>query len=342
MVGVGINFIRQDHRFKKRSIFMMNFIIFAFLNFSVLFSESDISFLKKKCQISEKIDFWHLNFFKQTQSPILTGKNTNVVMLDSQMGMNYSACNDHLAFRSNFSQDRSFDRFGTNAQKSKKRSSEAMEKKDVSKEFFQKSHGGCTLSIIQQLAPEATVISIPVLDDRGYAKKEEVYQALKLAKTFNPDILHLGFQILDFDLKQTLDKKIHKLLKKFTFVIVPVGNNVKSDFPPKLPNVFTVASFNKKNDIYPISKFCQNIYYADFVMPGEKIWVNMWNPKTQDYDTLSVSGTSFSAALMTGFLALLFEKNNKKPGQIKADLLKLSTFLEEDWQDVIRYGFPHF
>ncbi len=319
-------------------------IIFIFLFFhATLFSNGNISFLpilqEKTVNYQES---WYLDLFSLEQQPIKTGKNTNIVILDTETEDHYSNCVNLIEFDEKSANKRVFIHSRPNTQKNKKRSSELMKKNRISPATLKKNHGSCTVQVIRKLAPEATIISIPVLDDRGGADKEGVYQALKLAKTYNPDILHLGFQILDFDMKQNLDKKIYKLLKKFTFVIVPSGNNLKSDFPPKLPNIFCVASFGKKNNNYPISEFCQNISKADFIMPGENIEVAIWDFKKNQHSTLFIFGTSFSASFMTGFLAILFEKNNKKIPKIKADLLKLSTFLEEDWQDKIRYGFPHF
>ena len=321
----------------------INFLFFFIFNFSIFCIAGTISFLKKS-QSSQKIDFWHLDFFKQTKLPILTGKNTIIVILDSKTSQIDSNCNKDSRFSSNFNQDEHFNDSKINTQKIKNHSAEKMKKIDRPAKFVQKNHGDCTVSIIRQLAPEVTVLSIPVLDDRGYADKVEVYQALKLAKNYNPDILHLGFQILDFDLKQQVDKKIYRLLKKFTYVIVPAGNNLEGYiyFPPKLPQVFSIASFNKKNNTHQISNFCKSINQADFIMPGENIGIKIWDQELKDYRILSVSGTSFAAALMTGFMALLFEKHNKKIAKIKADLLKLATFLDDVWENKIRYGFPHF
>ncbi len=317
-------------------------IIFFFIiwSSSLIFGHENISFLKIKQKKMDVCKFWHLDFFKCSN---LTGKNTTIVVLDCKVDEDNSICNICFSDKPKsiynpFLSDSLFD-----TQKNKKSSAQGTKKKyDLSSVL--KNHGNYTAALIKQLAPEVSIISIPILNEQGWADKEQLYQALKLAKTYNPDILHLGFHIIDFDLTQKVDKKIYQLLKGFKCIVVPIGNDKVGlqNFPPKLPNIFSVASFSNHDGEYTISNFCSRIQKADFIMPGNDIWIHMWIKQMHEYQEIAVSGTSFSAALMTGFVALLFEKNNKKLSKVKRELIELSSFLDTSWQDKIRYGFPHF
>jgi len=305
----------------------------------------NISFLKKS-ENSQSLNnqFWHLEFFKNDLFNKFSGKKILVAIIDDQTSNQNSNCDKSLKIAPNFNSSKRSMLALVNTQKSKNHSSEGAKKMDDLKQFIKKNHENCTISIIRRLAPEVSIISIPIPTDSQKSEKAKLYESLKKAFAYKPDILHLSFQILDFDPSQKLDKKIYSILSKFKSVVVPSGNNIAyNNFPPKLPRVFSVASFGLRGTNYPVSDFCiHNYKAADFIMPGEEIWTKVWVPEENNFYSIPLWGTSFSAALMTGLLACLMEKNNKKITKIIHILKQTAVMLDDSWQDSIRWGLPYF
>lgn len=331
----------------KNYLFITVIIFFNFHIFSKSL-EQDISFFKVKQKNLEQPtqESWAFEFFKQRKKPILTGKNTKIVILDIKITNSLTNCHSNYRTQTNLSTEERNNDFLTMNQKNKNLATERVKKNDNLSKFRKKTHGDITRAIIKLVAPDSDIILIPILDDYGYATKEEILKGLNLALQHKPDILHLSFQILDFDRSQKIDQKIYKLLQRFKCIIVPAGNHIDSaNFPSKKNNVFSVASFGKMGEKYPISFFSKSSK-ADFIMPGENIIVPLWDKEEQKIIAFQESGTSISAAFMTGTLAQLFEKNkyiySQNRSKIRQDLIKHSQFLDNSWKARIRYGFPYF
>jgi len=323
---------------------MIFFKLMPFILSATIFA-GHISFLKQiKNSQNLNNQFWHLEFFQKDTFSQFSGKKILIAIIDDQTSSQNSNCGKNLQIAPNFDFNKRLMPALINTQKIKNHSSERAKKMDDLKQFIKKNHENCTISIIRQLATGVSIVSIPIPTDSQKSEKVKLYESLKKAFAYKPDILHLSFQILDFDPSQKLDKKIYSILSKFKLVIVPSGNNIAyNNFPPTLPRVFSVASFGSKGKKYPISNFCiHNYKTADFIMPGEEIWTKVWVPEENNFYIVPLCGTSFSAALMTGLLACLMEKNNKKITKTIRILKQTTVMLDDSWQDSIRWGLPYF
>ncbi len=177
-------------------------------------------------------------------------------------------------------------------------------------------HGIVTFHLIKQLAPFVRIIPIRLLDKT----EKGLYEALKLAKNSNPDILHLGLKVNnDFS---PLHKKIKKIIKRFPYVVASSGNDAliekEESFPANSSEVFfDVGAFDNKNEVCEFSQFQKGVGPL-FVCPGDNIMYPTLTSK-QDFTISKLSGTSTAAALMTGFLSLVLSefRNNFSDEQIK-------------------------
>lgn len=288
---------------------------------------------------------WHLKFFNTRSFSSLSGKNIQIVIIDGEIS-SISSIKEYLCSNlKKISQEERIKLFNAINQKKENLSLCLMKKKYNLQNFIKKNHAEITTNLIQQIAHQAKIDLIPILDQDGSGSKLQLYQALQEALLIKPDILHLGIQVIDFDPKLELDKKILKILKKFRCVVAPAGNygekNDKVGFPARCSFVISVGSFYKKGNTYPISHFCQTLDKVDFIMPGENVWVEAWIPELNDYCFIPTRGTSISAALMTGSIACLLEKYPKtKRINIKKILKQSSTKLDPSWGNAIMYGLP--
>lgn len=318
----------------------------------------------KGCIEKSKHDFlWHLFFFNQlyqNQSSIMdvTGRSVLVAVLDTDdsCGKHWGDCRwtgcDNLNFLSGVGVKVALgcEIMGSQPvdQKKKKLASELMRSRQFLRQLLQKNHAHISHTLIRQIAPSVEIVSIPVLDEYGNADKQKLYDGLIQAYQNNVDIVHLGLQIYDFDLQQELDQKIIALLGKFEYVVASAGNFAPIidhvGYPALLSDVISVGSCSKKGQRYQHSSFCQATMRSpvDFIMPGKNIWVSLWVDEIKDFVIMPVSGTSMSAAFMTGALALILEKNN---GQLdRRHVIELLCFCSKkcdiSWNDCVTYGTP--
>ncbi len=314
------------------------------------FATSNISFLKNKndnaLNISEP--FWHLKFFDIKDSLNQNHKKIHIAIIDGQTEEKNSMCDKRFDLLENLQREDKSRVIDIIYQKNKNLRLYLMQKKLNLKSFIEKNHANFTKDLILQITPNAKISVISIFNQEPRSTKSIFYQGLQKALNMNPDILHLGLQVIDFDPELSLDKKILKILKKFKCVVAPSGNygyqGKPVGFPANCPFVISVGSFKKEGNRFLISDFCQTQGGVDFIMPGENLLTQIWTEELSDYLYIPVCGTSMAAALMTGQIAYLLEqspsRNTIKAHQIKKILKKSSIYLDDSWRNIIRYGIP--
>ena len=105
-----------------------------------------------------------------------------------------------------------------------------------------------------------------------------------------------------------LEDAINEAYAKGIMVVSATGNDGKNMllYPASYLNCISVGSINKSLDISPFSNY--NVFMT-MVAPGEDIIFDINGEKIKD------SGTSFSAPLVSGTLALLKEKLKEELGR---------------------------
>jgi hypothetical protein len=339
---------------KSNILFIKNIIMIQWL-FVILytisnFATQNISFIKNKNNNALNINdpFWHLKFFDIKDSFDQNNKKPHIVIIDGKINDEHSACDKLVELLKNLQREDSSRDLDIICQKNKNLYLYLMHKKLDMKSFIEKNHAIFTRNLILQIAPKASVSVISIFNQKASSEKSVFYQGLQEALKMNPDILHLGLQVTDFNSELSLDKKILKILKKFKCVVAPAGNygyqGKSVGFPANCPFVISVGSFKKEGDHFLISDFCQTQGGVDFIMPGENLLTQIWIEELSDYFFIPVYGTSMAAALMTGQIAYLLKKvgskNKLKAYQIKKILKNFSIYLDDSWPNYIRYGIP--
>lgn len=156
----------------------------------------------------------------------------------------------------------------------------------------------------------------------------------------------MSLQIPEDALSDDMRTIITYLIKLIPYTVAPSGNESKTkdyvSFPSSV-TTFSVGSFtyNIKDNTYPISAFSQ--YKKDegplYVMPGSSFLMpyTMYNHTKIEHNYIVSHGTSFSAAFITGLLALFFAEIDQRyftQREILAVLYSSGLFLQEtsDWK----------
>ncbi|WP_269054002.1 S8 family serine peptidase [Paenibacillus tundrae] len=173
------------------------------------------------------------------------------------------------------------------------------------------------------IAPEVNFISIKVLDEFGETDEKKLSLALdwiyENKEKYNIQLVYLSagkFLSQDKD-KKTIELYIEKLFKKEVIIVCPSGNTGPNKesvlFPATINNVITVGTvntnytYNLEDDISAsFSSWSQNHSKPELFTVGIDI-LSLSNSSKDSYSLNS--GTSFSAAIITGVIALILESD---------------------------------
>lgn len=205
-------------------------------------------------------------------------------------------------------------------------------------------HGYCTRNVILQISPNSSIFQNSIFDLNGYSSVENLCDAIKNFSDKNFDILHLGCKISQLKISQKYHDKFCDLLGNIKFIVASSGNDSKDlceAYPAKFIDVaFDVGAFNFDSNICCFSQFEKNVG-PKIVMPGQDIYCPIYF-YDQIIGFVNLSGTSVSASIMTGVLALVLSefKNDFSYNQIISVIYKSACKLQNnfDWQDKVILG----
>jgi len=169
-------------------------------------------------------------------------------------------------------------------------------------------HGTAVTGIILQVAPQATILPIRVLDTDGFGNMDHIIQAIDHAVASGADIINLS---LGSDVKsETMKAMLRYAKSQDVFTVAAAGNTAMHDkllYPSKMSgwgdykgSLFAVGSVDKDD---AISEFSTSRSHNVVFAPGEKIRSAFPGEKR-----VNVSGTSFATPIFAGSLALAFSE----------------------------------
>ncbi|MEZ4605850.1 MAG: S8 family serine peptidase [Deinococcales bacterium] len=184
-------------------------------------------------------------------------------------------------------------------------------------------HGTAVAGIILQVAPEAKIMPLRVLDAYGYGDTDDIVSAIYLAVSYGADIINLSLG--SGQMSSLLSTAIDYAYNQGVFVFVSMGNEGYSDnllFPSSLAssdgsssrkyNVFAIGSVNASNQISVFSNYKRELNGTitagaiRFFSYGESIYTLYPEGRT-----IYATGTSFATPIVTGTMALMCAASQK-------------------------------
>lgn len=184
---------------------------------------------------------------------------------------------------------------------------------------------------ISGISKQVKIMSLRALDERGEGKINDVIRAVDYAINNGADIINLSFTGLDYN--QGFNEAIERAYKAGVVVVAAAGNNSEDlSKNPLYPACFKGSK--NENIIITVSStdtLDQRAYFSaygsacvDISAPGisffSTYFYDLKNEKNKDYEGYW-SGTSMSAAVVSGALALIKEANPKLSNKELADIL---------------------
>jgi subtilisin family serine protease len=169
------------------------------------------------------------------------------------------------------------------------------------------------------VCPKCSIMPLRFLNYEGLGDTEDAIQSIYYAAKEQVSVINLSFAGEGYD-KELFDA-INTARKNDVVVVVSSGNDgeniEKSSIYPakfKLPNQLTVAASTEEDELLESSNWGHTSVHI--AAPGDEIigpWLNKWDTN---------SGTSFSAAVVTGAVGLVRSANTKLTAEQVVRIIK--------------------
>jgi hypothetical protein len=162
-------------------------------------------------------------------------------------------------------------------------------------------HGTMVAGLVHLVAPGAKILPLKAFGADGSSNTADIVRAIYYAVDHGASVINMSF---DMDFSQEVLKAINYATRSGVVCIAAVGNDGKNTmaFPAALSNVIGVAATTLDDARAPFSNF--GVDSTDLAAPGVSLVTTYPGGRYA-----VVSGTSFSAALVSGAASLLVEQS---------------------------------
>lgn len=174
-------------------------------------------------------------------------------------------------------------------------------------------HGTAIAMVIRYICPNVRLVSVNILNERLVTDGRVLIQALGETVSFKPDIINLSLGTTKWRYKWPLTDIVKEAIKNNVYIVSAANNENVRSYPAYLRGVIGVkAAKDIELDEYYFKK---NMFYAPAHLQGV-------DGSDLIKDAYGYSGTSFSAAYITGHLANLISNNNSLDADEVVNTLK--------------------
>ncbi|WP_373997868.1 S8 family peptidase [Bdellovibrio bacteriovorus] len=225
--------------------------------------------------------------------------------------------------------------------------------------FDDDSHGSFVASLINQVAPKATLLPLRVLSKTKGGRDEDIISAIDYAIRMKARIINFSFA--RDSASDALKNVLQKASDNGILLVVASGNDASNNdrlptFPCKfdIPTLICVGSVNEDGSLSNFTNYGRRTVHI--AAPGHLVGAPVRGGLKID------SGTSFAAPLVTGVAALVWSQNPRltaiqvkkqvlltaSPSNSVADhirsggVLNAKNALEQNWSAKVLQALPEF
>jgi subtilisin family serine protease len=172
---------------------------------------------------------------------------------------------------------------------------------DTNPQYAAFGHGTMTTGLVHLVAPRAKILPLKAFSSNGTGYLSDILRAVYYATQNHANVISMSWDFPDYS--QELARAINDANRAGTICVAAAGNDGKDElvYPAALTNnVMGIASTSDGDDRSSFSNYGQDLVWI--AAPGEAII------STYPFGTYAAGwGTSFSAPLVSGSVALLLE-----------------------------------
>ena len=164
-------------------------------------------------------------------------------------------------------------------------------------------HGTMTAGIVHLVAPNAKIMPLKAFNANGTGYASDVLRAIYYAVNHGAKVISMSFDFTTYS--QELATAINYATARGVICVASAGNDgqIETVYPASLPNVIDVASTSNNNTPSAFSNYGAPPVWLS--APGEAVMT------TYPFNTYAAGwGTSFSAPLVSGTVALMADVNS--------------------------------
>ncbi len=197
-------------------------------------------------------------------------------------------------------------------------------------------HGTFVAGLIRLTAPDCSILPFRAFDSTGLGTAFSITEAIYASMTAGAKVINMSFSM--YTMSPMIKAAVREARQAGIVMVASTGNDHVSDstYPAAWPEVIAVSAIDESEQSAWFSNYGD---YIDICAPG----VNLYSALTGEYQWGTWSGTSFSAALVSGACALdLSYRPSLTPQQVSENLIR-SARTQLDWgtvtaTDAIYYG----
>lgn len=161
-------------------------------------------------------------------------------------------------------------------------------------------HGTFVSGIVRQIAPDAQILPIRVLDAEGQGDLHAVIDGIDYAVANGADVINMSFGLDTAHKYKALEKALKRAKKADVVVVAAAGNDgdEEKSFPSAMPDVVSVTALDQAST--DVATYATRGKWVKVAAPGADIVSS-----TADDRYATWSGTSMAAPVVSGSLALL-------------------------------------
>lgn len=187
-------------------------------------------------------------------------------------------------------------------------------------------HGTFVAGVVAQVAPDAMIMPIRVLDADGRGEIYAVIEAVEFAVENGADVINLSLGLLDGEDSKILKGALKDARKAEIAVVAAAGNTGDDEkhFPASEKDVISVTAANPGGET--VASFASRGKWVDLAAPGVQIVSAMPGGEFAEW-----AGTSVAAPIVAGQLALMRElEPTQKIKDIEKALWKAARKMDDE------------
>lgn len=177
------------------------------------------------------------------------------------------------------------------------------------------------------VAPDATIIPVKVMDSKKHSV-QDLAQGIRWAVDVGADIINISLNYKEYN--QALTDAIHYALNQDVLVVTAAGNDGESKvfYPANIEGVISVSAVSNQGELAPFSNKSVDVTLGAV---GINLPVLKYDPLRKKVVSKKEDGTSFAAAVVSGYLAILKEINPTDSSQELIQKLKEYVQISPNW-----------